>query len=162
MATLILNNVYIQSSFSIVGPMENMGPLSKYYDYSIDNLYFGKDSYEQAEEKMIRYAILGVLNKVGYQESDISLILGGDLQNQIASSSYAARILDVPFLGVYGACSTSILSLGLASLIVDNTQLDNCLSFASSHFATAEKQFRYPNEYGCQKKDSSTYTVTGC
>ena len=159
--SLIFNNVYISGSATVGGLMEKQGPLNKYFDNTYDDLYCGCKTFEQAEQKMLKEAIDTVLKKTKLRDRDIGIMFGGDLLNQITSSTYVSRDYDIPLVGTFGACSSSMLTLGLASSYVEANYVKKALAFTSSHNATAERQFRYPNEYGIQKPDTTTYTVTG-
>ncbi|RYD05082.1 hypothetical protein N752_10950 [Desulforamulus aquiferis] len=155
------NKPTILSSATVVGPFEGEGPLANDYDFIHSDLWLGQDSYEKAEEKMMEEACERAIHKAGLQKEDIQFFLSGDLLNQIISSSFAARTLAVPYLGLFGACSTSMESLALASLLVDSKYAKYALCGTSSHNAAVEKQFRYPNEYGAQKPPTAQWTVTG-
>lgn len=160
MTTINFKNVYLQSTYTIVGPTEYQGPLKEYFHAHFDDVYLNKKTYELAEMEMIRQTLYEVLKVKRIREIDIGVAFGGDLTNQISCTNHAVKNFSFPFVGVYGACSTSMLSLGLASMYVDNIG-DYALAFASSHNETSEKQFRFPNEYGVQKKPTSTFTVSG-
>ncbi|MDO7905516.1 stage V sporulation protein AD [Paenibacillus sp. JX-17] len=154
----------IMASATVVGPEEGQGPLSLDFDYIYDNLKINESTWEKAERRLFEQAGELALVKAGIQKEDLQFFIGGDLMNQIISSSFAARKLAVPYLGVFGACSTSMESLALAALIVDSGGADHVLAGTSSHNCTVEKQFRYPTEYGAQKPPTAQYTVTasGC
>ena len=158
--TIKYNNVYINETATITGPYEASGPLKKYYDKSYNDLYFGEKTWEQAEVKLINEAIdttkaKGNINKV-------DLVIGGDLLNQIVASNYALAKEDTSFIGIYSACSTSTLGLILASIFIENKLCKNVITYASSHNNAAEKQYRYPVEYGGPKPKTTTFTTTGC
>ena len=161
MNTIEFNNVYIQTTFTLVGPKEYKGPLRPYFHAHFDDIYLNQKTYEKAEMEMIRNTLINTLKSISIKEKDIGMGFGGDLTNQIACTNHALKEFNFPFVGVYGACSTSMLSLALASMYVDNYG-DYAICFSASHNATSEKQFRFPNEYGVQKKPTCTYTVTGC
>ncbi len=154
------NNVYVQSSATSVGPMEAAGPLKNKFDQTYPDLYCGETSFEKAEQQMIKDACDIALRKKELTPKDIALSIGGDLMNQLGSSIYGMRHLDTAFIGMYGACATSSLVIGQGALWVEKLNKP-VLCFTSSHNAVAEKQFRYPNEYGVQKKETTTFTVTG-
>jgi stage V sporulation protein AD len=122
---------------------------------------FGESTYEKAECKMLTYAIQRAIENAGAKEEDVDMLISGDLLNQIISASFAARDFDFPFLGVYGACSTMAESLCLASMLVDGSYLRHAVCTASSHFCTAERQYRFPLEYGSQRPPTAQWTVTG-
>ena len=146
---------------SIVGPKEGQGPLSSYFDEILNDDTCGKDSYEQAESQMMFTAISEAIKKANLKENDIDYLFSGDLLNQIISSSFAAREFSIPFFGLYGACSTMSESLSLASIIMDGGFADYVVATTSSHFSSAERQFRFPLDYGSKRPQSSQWTVTG-
>lgn len=160
-STLFFRDTFLISGATISGPREKEGPLGMYIDFSFDDITAGKDSYEKAESKMIDEAISLALQKAMLQADEIDLCIGGDLTSQISSSNDAVKNMPYSFLGVYGACSTSMLSLGIASCMVSAGFAKNALAFASSNYGSAERQFRYPLEYGVKKKETATTTVTG-
>lgn len=149
------------STGTVAGPLEAEGPLARDFDLLHEDLWLGQDSYEKAERKMLEEACEQATSKAGIQKEDVQFFLSGDLVNQITPSSFAARTLSVPFLGMYGACSTSMESLALGSLIVNSGCAQRVICAAVSHNATVEKQFRYPTEYGGQKPPTAQWTVTG-
>jgi stage V sporulation protein AD len=149
------------STGSVAGQHEKDGPYGDKFDVIIDDDLWGEKTYELAERKMILEAVNTALNKAGFKPDDMSYMLGGDLLNQIISSGFAARTLGIPFLGLYGACSTMSESLILGSMIVDGGFADYLICTTSSHFATAERQFRNPLELGTPKTPTSQNTVTG-
>ena len=151
----------MDSSYTIVGKKEKEGPLSKYYDETFDDNYLGESSFEKAEIKMFKKAIDGVLKKADLSIENIDIAIGGDLSNQIVTSNYVMRDYNVPFIGAYSACSTSALNFILGSLFVENGLNKNVLIFTGSHYNSAERQFRNPCEYGGQRKECSTTTVSG-
>ena len=161
MPTLKFNNVYIDNSSIIGGKMEKEGPLKDYFDKVYDDLYCGERTYEKGEHRMLKDAFFSLFEKSKYKEKDIGIMFGGDLLNQITSSSYISSLYDIPFVGTFSACSSFALTMGLAASYIECNYVNNAIAFTSSNNATAERQFRYPLEYGGQKKDTSTYTVTG-
>ena len=160
--TSTYKNVYIQDTSTIAGVYEANGPLKKYYDktYTKD-LYFGEKNWEHAEIKLLKDSISLLLKKSGFKDTDIDLLISGDLQNQIASSDFAARDFDIPFLGIYNACATSAEGLIIASTFIDSKKINRCIISTASHNTAAEKQFRNPTEYGTPKPEMATFTVTG-
>lgn len=158
MTTFTFDHVYIESYSAIGGKKEIQGPCGSYFDGYSDDFYFHEKSYEKAEQQLVKESIALTLKKANIHLP--ALAIGGDLINQNGTSSYVALTLHAPFVGVYGACSTSALSIGLGSLLVENEKINHVLAFTSSHTQASERQFRYPNEYGGQKKESSTVTVT--
>lgn len=155
------NNVYINSTGTVTGPYENNGPLGRYFDFSYNDLYFGRKSWELAEAKLIEDSVDIALRKYHLTKNDIDIHISGDLLNQIVATNYAAISVGVPLVGVYGACSTSVLGLIMGANMIESKQIKNCLCSTSSHNAAAEKQFRYPVEYGGPKPKTMTFTSTG-
>lgn len=154
-------NVYLGSTAVVTGPKEFHGPLGKTFDKHYDDLEVGGcKSWERAEMKLFEDAIDICLMKEGIKINDINLIICGDLNNQIIVGNYVLKKYDVGYLGVFGACSTSIESMIIASMFIDGNNSNRILVGTSSHNATAERQFRYPTEYGGQKPPSITSTVT--
>lgn len=156
------NNVYIKDSYTIAGMYESDGPLREYFDekYKKD-LYFGQKSFEKAESKLLEDNIRSLLMKNDLKETDINLIVSGDLQNQLSASNYAIRNFTIPFLGVYNACATSSEALIVASTFIESKKIKNAIVSTVSHNTSAEKQFRNPNEYGAPKHKTATFTATG-
>lgn len=159
--TFKYENVYINDTATIAGPYERKGPIGTYFDKSYDEFYFGMKTWEQAEEKLITESVDLLLYKLARTRFDVDLHIGGDLLNQIVASNYAASTLGIPFLGIYSACATSVEGLILASNMIESKQIKNCICTASSHNNAAEKQFRYPVEYGGPKPKTATFTTTG-
>ncbi|MFZ5652472.1 MAG: stage V sporulation protein AD [Bacillota bacterium] len=151
----------IISTAAVGGPHEARGPLAEDFDLLHGDLWLGQDSYEKAEKKMLEEACEIVIRKSGLKKQDVQFLLCGDLLNQIISSGFCARTIGAPYLGLYGACSTSMESLALGSLIVESRSGENIICGAVSHNAAVEKQYRYPNEYGSQKPPTAQWTVTG-
>ena len=161
MPTLIFDNVYLDNSAIIGAKKEKEGPLSEYFDVLYDDLYCNERTFEKAEQHMVKDAFEEVFKKSVFKERDIDLMVGGDLLNQIITSSYISRDYNIPFIGTFSACSSFTLTLGIASSYVNFGYANNAIAFTSSHNGSAERQFRYPLEYGVQKKETTTYTVTG-
>jgi len=151
----------ILGSAAVVGPEEGEGPLGSDFDFIYDSLEMGEKTWEKAERALFMKASTLALENAGIEQDKLEFFVGGDLMNQIISSSFAARNLGTPYLGVFGACSTSMESLAIASMIVDSGGGKYVLAGTSSHNCTVEKQFRYPTEYGSQKPPTSQYTVSG-
>lgn len=151
----------IITTYSIVGPKEGEGPLSSYFDKILTDDKNGEDSFEKAESSIMIKAIEEVIKKANLQERDIDYLFGGDLLNQLTSTNFVAREFNIPFFGLYGACSTMAESLSLASMIMDGNFARYAIATTSSHFSSAERQFRFPLEYGSQRKEQSQWTVTG-
>ena len=154
-------NVYINDTAIISGPYEAKGPLSSYFDKSYNDLYFGSKSWEDAEIKMLGECIDILLQKNKKKINSIDALISGDLLNQIVSSSFNAAKLNIPFIGIYAACSTSTLGLLIAANMIEVGQAKNIITSVSSHNCTSEKQFRQPVEYGGPKPKTATFTVTG-
>ncbi|MDF2700654.1 MAG: stage sporulation protein [Haloplasmataceae bacterium] len=161
-STFIFNDtVYLKSTGTSVGPLEKAGPLGEYFDRSYEDNYCKEKTWESAEQRLLDDSITIAITKSGLKQDDIDLALAGDLINQNVISNYVMRNYDIPFLGMYGACSTSMETLLTASLLIDSKNFSNILVAVSSHNATAERQYRYPTEYGVKRAESSTFTVTG-
>ena len=146
---------------SVVGPKEAEGPLAKYFDTLLEDEFWGEETWEKAESKIIKQAVELVINKAGLSTSDIDFCFAGDLLNQCISSSFGLRELNTPYFGIFGACSTFVEGMILSSILTDGGAANNVLFAASSHFCSAEKQFRFPLELGNQRPPSSQWTVTG-
>lgn len=146
---------------SVVGKKEHEGPLSEEFDYYTIDSFFGEESFEKAESKLQKTAISIALDKAGLKAEDIDKIFAGDLLNQCIGSSFGIRELGIPFIGLYGACSTMALSTGLASLFIDSGAADRAIAVTSSHFCSAERQYRFPLNYGSQRTPTAQWTVTG-
>lgn len=146
---------------SIVGEKEGQGPMAKWFDLILEEDSYGEKTWEKSESKMLKQSILLALQKSGKEKKDIEIILSGDLLNQLMSSSFMARDLSIPFLGLYGACSTMAESMVLGSVLIDGGYANNIAAGASSHFCTSERQFRMPLEHGNQRPPSAQWTVTG-
>lgn len=155
------NRPRIISYGSVVGKKEHEGPLSKEFDsYTIDS-FFGEKTFEKAESKLQKTAVQTALNKAGLKETDIDKIFAGDLLNQCIGSSFGLREFGIPFIGLYGACSTMALSTALASVFVECGIADKAIAVTSSHFCSAERQYRFPLNYGSQRTPTAQWTVTG-
>ncbi len=151
---------YIIGSAAVAGKKEGEGPLRDSFDLVLEEDMFGEKTWEKAESKMLKEAMLAALQKSGKEKKDIDLVLSGDLLNQLMSSSFMARDLHLPFLGLYGACSTMTESLLLGAMLTDGGFAHNIIVGASSHFCTAERQFRMPVEHGNQRPPSAQWTAT--
>lgn len=147
---------------SVVGKKERDGPIGNGFGEVSSDDYFGKDTWEQAETEMQQRCIDQLLYKRKLKKEDIELCIGGDLCNQITSTCYTMRDIGAPFIGTYGACSTMAESMLVGACMVDGGFSDNALAIASSHFCTAERQFRTPLDYGGKRTPTSQWTVTGC
>ena len=146
---------------SVVGEKEGKGPLKDYFDKIVNDAKWGEKTFERAEIDMLMTAIRGSIENADLREEDVNLLITGDLLNQLTSSSYVARDLTMPHLGLYSACSTMSESLAVGSSFVNAGYFDTVVCATVSHFATAERQFRYPLEYGCQRPPYAQWTVTG-
>lgn len=146
---------------SIVGKKEHDGPIGKEFDSFSTDSRFGEKSYEKAESRMQMLAVSKAIEKAGFSESDIDCVMAGDLLNQCIGSSFGLRSLGIPFVGMYGACSTMALSLCMASVMVDCGAAERAVAVTSSHFCSAERQYRFPLEYGSQRTPTAQWTVTG-
>ncbi len=157
--TFKFKNVFLNNTATVVGPYESKGPLGKYFDKSYNNLYANQKTYEQGEAKMLEDSIDILYKKANINSADV--FLSGDLLNQLISSNLAALNVKIPFLGLYNACATSMEGLIIASTLIDSGKVKNAICSVSSNNCTAEKQFRYPNEYGGSKPKVTTFTATG-
>ncbi|MBW7473774.1 stage V sporulation protein AD [Paenibacillus oenotherae] len=146
---------------TVVGPDEGEGPLAADFDLIHPELEMQQKSWEKAERLLLEQATDLALKNAKVNKQQLQYFVGGDLMNQIISNSFAARTLGVPYIGVFGACSTSMESLAIASLIINSGSGQYVMAGTCSHNCTAEKQFRYPTEYGSQKPPTAQYTVTG-
>ncbi len=153
--------INIIASSCVVGSREISGPLSDYFDIAVSDDRFGMKTFEQAESEMVRMSYECSLNKAGLSTDEINLIIGADLQNQCVAHSFAMADNSVPYLGIYGACSSMAEGLALSATMIDSKNFNNILCSASSHFSTSERQFRFPLEYGLQRTPTSQTTVTG-
>lgn len=145
---------------SIVGPKEADGPLAKYFDQCLDNELWGEKTWEKAESKIIKETVNTAISKSGIPSDHIEYCFAGDLLNQCISSTFGLRELNIPFFGIFGACSTFVEGLSLASVFVENG-INYAICASSSHFCSSEKQFRFPLELGNQRPPTSQWTVTG-
>lgn len=151
----------ILETASIVGPKEAEGPLASYFDQCLEDEFWGESSWEKAESKIIKETANTVIHKSGLAQNQIDFCLAGDLLNQCISSNFGLRDLAIPFFGIFGACSTFSESLCLAPILVESQAANYVLCCVSSHFCSAEKQFRFPLELGNQRPQSAQWTVTG-
>ncbi len=151
----------IISNAAVAGKKEGAGPLGKEFDKVYTDTTLGEDCWEKAESGLLKTAVCTALEKSGKSLEEIDAVYSGDLLNQCIGSTFGLRELNMPFCGLYGACSTMALSLVQASLAIESGGFDCCLAATSSHFCSAEKQFRYPLEYGGQRTPTSQWTVTG-
>lgn len=146
---------------SFVGKKEGEGPLGSRFDHIAKDELYGQESFELAERRLYLDAIDTAIRKAGLSPEEIQFLLGGDLLNQIITASFSARDLGIPFIGLYGACSTMSESLCLAGMLLDGGHASQVVCAASSHFCTAERQYRFPLEFGAQRPPAAQWTVTG-
>lgn len=159
MASKQFKNIYLNDFITLVGPLEKESHLKK-YNLIMDDYYYGEKTFEQAEIKMQKSVIDQLFKQNSLKNADISLLVGGDLTNQIAITSYSAKNYNFPFLGLYSACATFVESLIVAATFVESG-CKKVIGVTSSHNLTAEKQFRYPIEYGAPRPHTATFTTTG-
>lgn len=153
--------IYVIGRASKTSQKEADGPLGKYFENSVIDDTMGEDSFEKAERRMMEETVHHAILNANRTEDDIDIFIGGDLLNQLVTTNYTARAYNIPYLGVYGACSTMSESLIVASLILDGGGATNILCATGSHFSASERQFRNPLELGCQRQTYSQWTVTG-
>ncbi len=146
---------------SVAGKKEQEGPLADYFDISQEDTYFGQKTWEQGEKRMQQMALETLAHKAGIAQSDFGAVFSGDLLNQCISSSFTLRNTGVPHLGLYGACSTMAEGLLLAAMTVSGGFSDRVVAMTSSHFASSERQYRFPLGYGGQRTPTAQWTVTG-
>lgn len=151
----------VKSYACAVGKKEGEGPLKDYFDKIYTDEFCGEASFEKAETHLQKSAIQTALKKGNINKTNINLCFGGDLLNQCIGSSFGMRDFKMNFAGLYGACSTMALSMALASAMVDCGAVQNALAVTSSHFCSAERQYRMPLEYGGQRPPAAQWTVTG-
>ena len=151
----------ILSTYSIVGVKEGSGPLSEYFDLVLEDDLWGEETWEKSESKIQQESIRSAVSNAKLVPADIDYLFAGDLLNQIIPTAYSARDLGIPFFGLYSACSAMSQSLSLGAMIMDGGYGNHVVCATSSHFSTAERQFRYPLEHGNQRAKTSQWTVTG-
>lgn len=151
----------VEGCAAVVGKKEGEGPLGKRFDLISEDSYFGEGSWEKAESHMLRQCFTMACDKAKLPPSELQYILAGDLLNQCVSSAFAMRESKIPYLGLYGACSTMAEGLSLGALLVEGGAASHVCALTGSHFCTAERQYRFPLEYGGQRTPSSQWTVTG-
>ncbi len=157
----LTNKIGIISTAGVAGHKESDGPLADYFDSTYNDDMLGQSSWEKAESRLQTDAARLALNKVNLSTDDIDVILAGDLLNQCISSTFGLRSLGIPYLGQYGACSTMAQTMLIASLLTDSGACRRAMAVTSSHFCSAERQFRLPIEYGGQRTPTAQWTVTG-
>ncbi|KPC98712.1 Stage V sporulation protein AD [Geobacillus sp. BCO2] len=158
---MFANKPAIIATAAVGGPFEANGRLAEDFDLLHEDLWLGEESYEKAHRVLIEEAAFQAMEKAGLEKENVQFLIAGDLINQMTPTSFAARTLGMPYLGVFGACSTSMEGLALSAFIANYGGADYILTGASSHNAAVEKQFRYPTEYGGQKPPTAQWTVTG-
>lgn len=158
--TFKFKDAYINETSTVTGPYEAKGPFGKYFDLCHKDLYFGEKNWEEAEVKLINESLDILIRKSNLDLNDVDTFIGGDLLNQITPSNYAMKKFNNSFIGIYAACATSTLGIILASSLIQNG-LNKVITFTSSHNMSAEKQYRYPTEYGGPKHKTTTFTSTG-
>ena len=157
----LAEGVTILSAASTVGPNEAEGPLGKYFDQTVEDPFFGEKSWELAESKFVEKNMGLAIQKANLKPKDMDYILCGDLLNQCIGSTFGIKNLEIPFFGLFGACSTMGESMSLGAMLIDGGFANHVLTGASSHFCAAEKQFRFPLPLGTQRPPTATWTVTG-
>ena len=155
------NPITILETASIVGPKEADGPMADYFDKCLTDEFWEEKTWEKAESKIIKETVNMNIMKAGISSTDINYCFAGDLLNQCISSSFGLRELGIPLYGIFGACSTFVEGMQLSSIFIDGGAADKCIASASSHFCSAEKQFRFPLELGTQRPPTAQWTVTG-
>ncbi len=159
--TIVLNNPAIITSFaSIAGEKEAKGPLKRNFDKVFNDNYFGEKTWEKAEVAMQKYTLKTLLEKRDINKDEIDFAIGADLCNQITSSNFTFRDYNIPFIGIYGACSSMAQSMIIGSVFLDTNYFKNCVAMVSSHFSTAERQYRTPLDYGGKRTPTAQWTVT--
>jgi len=153
--------IYATVAAAICGPKEGQGPFGKYFDNIVTDDTMGECSFDKAERALVEHAVQLALTKADLRESDVTLHLGGDLLNQLTATAYAARTVGIPFYGLYSACATFGSALALGGMLLESGFARHLLCTASSHFSSAERQFRMPLELGNQRAPSAQRTVTG-
>ena len=156
-----IKNCFLREAASTVGKKERLGPLHRWFDATEEDEYFGKPTFEQAESEMVRRNLGFLFEKAGTDRERPEVLLGGDLINQCTGTSFGIGGFGIPFFGLYGACSTIAESLLLGSILIDSGKFGSACALASSHFCTAERQYRFPPEYGNQRPPMAQNTVTG-
>ena len=159
--TVRIDNVKIKSTATIVGEKEGSGPLAQYFDIVLPDNEWNEKTWEKTESKMQREAIRLAVQKSKLSLDDMDRVFSGDLLNQCIGAGFGLRGLEIPFYGIYGACSTMIEGISLASMLIDGGFAEHAAAATSSHFCTAERQYRTPLEYGGQRTPNSQWTVTG-
>lgn len=160
-SVLLPKQVYIRAAAAVVGKKEGEGPLKDYFDMIPEDDYFGVNSWEEAESTLQKEAVTLALGKAKLNPEEVQYILSGDLLGQSIASSFGIKTFQIPLFGLYGACSTCGESLGIGAMLLAADYGNYVTCVTSSHFAAAEKEFRYPLAYGNQRPKTSSWTVTG-
>jgi stage V sporulation protein AD len=155
------NKPKIIATATIIGPTEAKGILGNYVDMLLDDDMYGESTFEKAECKMLSYAIENAITNSKKKKIDIDAILSGDLLNQIISANFAARDFSIPYIGLYGACSTMSEAFAISACLIDGGYMHNIVAATGSHFSSAERQYRFPLELGSTRPPQSQWTVTG-
>ena len=155
------NKPNIIGNYTIVSEKEGNGNFKDYFDYVLTDDKFGEKTYELAERRLLEYSVVNALDRSGIKNSDLELLIAGDLLNQIISSSFTAREYEFTFLGLYGACSTMAEAIAVGATYIDGGYFNNVACATGSHFSSAERQYRFPLELGNQRPPVSQWTVTG-
>ncbi|OAT86457.1 stage V sporulation protein AD [Desulfotomaculum copahuensis] len=155
------NPPVIVATATIVGAKEGQGPLGHTFDKVVEDGYYGEKTWERGERRMLAEVMQTAVSRANLQPQNIDFLLAGDLLNQIISANFTARDLGIPFIGLYGACSTMYESMALGAMLIDGGYAENVLVGVSSHNSTAERQYRYPTEQGVQRPLHAQWTVTG-
>lgn len=158
------NGVYVHSFAAVAGKKEGEGPMRDWFDQIFTDEYLRQDSFEKAESMLQKEALEMAMKKGDLKPENLNYVFAGDLLNQCIGSSFGIRDMGIPFVGMYGACSTMMLSLGMASTFVESGAAKLAAAVTSSHFCSSERQFRFPLEYGSQRPPTAQWTVTaaGC
>lgn len=151
----------IAAVHTVMGPKEGAGPLGSHFDEVLDDYMWEENSAERAERKYLQHATANALKKAGLRPDDVDFFISGDLLNQIVTSTYAARSLSIPYLGIFAACATSVEGLGLGSLLIEGGFARRVLVATASHYQSVERQYRYPIELNVQRKATNQWTASG-
>ena len=151
----------IRAWASVAGKKEKEGPLGEYFDFTHKDTYFGQKTWEQGERRMQQLTLQTLGKKAGMKQSEFGAVISGDLLNQCTGSSFTLRNMKIPHIGLYGACSTMAESLLTGSMVVAGGFRNNVVAMTSSHFASSERQYRFPLGYGGQRTPTAQWTVTG-
>ncbi len=155
------NNPRIIATSTIAGPKESNGGITDYIETRLNDDMFGEKTFEKAETKLMSHVIKGVIANANVNETDIDAIISGDLLNQIIASTFSARNFNVGYLGLYNACATFTEAITVGATLIDGGYMENVVCATSSHFSSAERQYRYPLELGCTRPPLAQWTVTG-